>query len=65
MKPRKRKFPTIIDRLRAQGKVTTLSCQQTDQFAEHIRTQMKPFRSELRRKQGQSWQDTHAIVLNA
>lgn len=53
----------IIDRLRAEGKVTELSDEQVRAIDEHISKEMRGFRAELRRKQAQSEADTARIVL--
>jgi len=56
---------SIIDRLRAEGKVTELSDEQMAAIDMHMSKEMRGFRSELRRKQAQSEADTARIILNS
>lgn len=54
---------TILDRLRAEGKVTELSDEEVAAIDKHMSDAMRGFRSELRRKQAQSEADLAKIVL--
>lgn len=59
----KSKVDELYDRLRAEGKVTELPAEQVAEMYARIDKEMREFRTELRRKQAQSYADTARIIL--
>lgn len=64
MKKFRSKVDELIDQLRAEGKVTTLSDDEILSINNHIRKDMERFRQDLHRKFKQSERDLHNIILN-
>lgn len=64
MKKFRSKVDELIDQLRAEGKVTTLSDDEVLSIDNHIRKDMERFRQNLYRKFKQSEKDLHDIILS-